>query len=186
MAQAARDPKNRPNRMQLRQALGFGSNDEFVDDAEPVDESRPEDRFESQALMALLEAMTDLRTRLDRLEAAQTQTADTIATIGEWLQRSRTGDAGAAPEWRDAIRALDERIDALGATTLAALQRPVAPSSHPLATYPEVDDAAVDTSSVLPTLRRVLAVALELRARPDLGPEMHRVLDALEARSHSA
>src|SRR5256885_1536838 len=82
---AHRDLNKRPDREQLRRALGMLGD---VDEIEEAPDADDHSSFEHQALITLLEVAAEIRGRLDQLEEAQLQTAETIGALGTWLQRN--------------------------------------------------------------------------------------------------
>lgn len=160
-----RDLSKRPDRAQLRRALGMTGDELEIENLPVADD---QSTFEQQALITLLEVAAEIGRRLDQLEEAQLQTAETIAALGTWLQRNMPAaedqpDIGA--DLAELRVELTKRADEL----LGAIRQ--RPEAQPLALHARADQVSQEEVpqliAVVPALREVLAVTRQLQARLD-------------------
>ena len=189
MVQSARDPRKRPDRAQLRHALGLSSDVHMGTEPDAaVDSAAGEEGFVTQALVALLEAASEVTTRLERLEATQARTAEAIAVVYESLHRNN-GAVAQREQADQALSVVESRLDEVCAQLLDAIGSLAVPAAAAVDNSPDWHESASteglprQQSAVVPTLQKLLVVARELQARPDLAPEVRRLAANLNAAS---
>jgi len=170
-----RDLSKRPDRAQLRRALGMTGDAPEIEDLPVADD---QSTFEQQALITLLEVAAEIGRRLDQLEEAQLQTAETIAALGTWLQRNLPAaedqpDIGA--DLAELRVELTKRADEL----LGAIRQ--RPDAEHLTLGARADrvfhEEVPQRVAVVPALREVLSVTRQLQARLD-APNATSALEA--------